>query len=39
MDQSCAGNLLTACVAGTPVTVDCVALGLKGCTAGHCIKP
>jgi hypothetical protein len=39
MDQTCAGNLLTACVAGTPVTVDCVALGLKGCTAGHCIKP
>jgi len=30
-DQTCSGNLLTACVGGTPVTVDCVALGLKGC--------
>jgi hypothetical protein len=39
MDQACAGNLLTACVGGTPVTVDCVALGLKGCSNGHCVAP
>jgi hypothetical protein len=39
MDQSCSGNLLTACVAGTPVTIDCVALGLKGCSNAHCVAP
>ena len=39
MDQSCAGNLLTACVAGAPVTVDCVALGLRSCVNGHCVAP
>jgi hypothetical protein len=38
-DQTCTDNLLTACVGGTPVTVDCVALGLKGCANGHCVAP
>jgi hypothetical protein len=35
---SCAGNVLTFCVAGAPTTVDCVALGLDGCANGHCVK-
>jgi hypothetical protein len=38
-DQMCAGNALTACVGGSPVTVDCVALGLKACSNGHCVAP
>jgi hypothetical protein len=37
--QACSGNVLTACVRGAPVTVDCVALGLKSCANGHCVAP
>jgi hypothetical protein len=33
---TCAGNVLTLCVGGTPTSLDCVALGLKGCANGHC---
>jgi len=38
-NQSCEGNLLTSCVGGTPVTIDCVALGLTGCSNAHCFAP
>jgi len=37
--QACAGSVLTACVGGMPVTVDCVALGLTACANGHCVAP
>lgn len=35
---SCSGSMLTFCSGGAPATVDCVALGLKGCSNGHCTK-
>jgi hypothetical protein len=38
-DQTCAGSVLAACVGGTSVMVDCVGLGLKACSNGHCVAP
>jgi hypothetical protein len=35
---SCSGSMLTFCSRGAPTTVDCVALGLAGCSNGHCTK-
>ena len=36
---TCNGNVLTACVLGTPMTLDCVAAGYQGCSAGECVSP
>ncbi|HKQ69391.1 MAG TPA: hypothetical protein VJT73_08635 [Polyangiaceae bacterium] len=36
-EPTCDGKMLTACVGASPVTVDCTALGLKGCERGHCV--
>lgn len=33
----CVGTGLSVCVQGAPVIVDCVALGLGACSAGHCV--
>jgi hypothetical protein len=38
MAPSCSGSMLTFCVGNTPTTIDCVALGLQGCSNGHCTK-
>jgi len=35
---SCSGSMLTFCVGDAPATIDCVALGLVGCSNGHCTK-
>jgi hypothetical protein len=30
--SGCSGNSLTLCVNSTPITVDCIAIGMDGCT-------
>jgi hypothetical protein len=35
---SCSGSMLTFCSQGAPTTIDCVALGLAGCSNGHCTQ-
>lgn len=34
----CNGDVLSLCVLGNPVDVDCKALGLSGCRSGYCIR-
>ncbi len=35
---TCNGNVLTTCVFGTPVDIDCTALGLSRCATGYCAR-
>jgi hypothetical protein len=38
-DRRCDGAVLSVCVHGEVVKVDCAALGLGGCSNGRCTAP